>query len=61
MTGGASPADSHMPGLAADFFTRSADAIAALIPDAERQTIDAQGHEVDAQAIAPVLREFFRR
>jgi pimeloyl-ACP methyl ester carboxylesterase len=37
----------------------AADAIAASIPGAERQTIEGQGHVVDPKALAPVLKRFF--
>jgi pimeloyl-ACP methyl ester carboxylesterase len=42
------------PGLA-----QGADAIAAALPDARRRTLTGQTHDVAADAIAPVLREFF--
>jgi hypothetical protein len=38
---------------------RAADAIAASIPQAERQVI--AGHTVDAKLVAPVLERFFGR
>jgi len=56
-TGGASP-DSFVGG-GGDFFDRAADAIAASIPRAERQTIEGQTHMVDPKALAPVLERFF--
>jgi pimeloyl-ACP methyl ester carboxylesterase len=58
-TGGASP-DSFVGG-GGDFFEQAADAIAASIPRAERQTIAGQTHQVDPKALAPVLERFFRR
>jgi pimeloyl-ACP methyl ester carboxylesterase len=56
-TGGASP-DSFVGG-GGDFFGKAADAIAASIPQAERQTIEGQTHMVDPKALAPVLERFF--
>jgi pimeloyl-ACP methyl ester carboxylesterase len=61
-TGGvSSDAQIGMGGLPPDFFTRAADAVAASIPHAERQTIEGQGHVADPKALAPVLERFFRR
>jgi pimeloyl-ACP methyl ester carboxylesterase len=57
-TGGGSP-DSFVGG-GGDFFGKAADAIAASIPGAERQTIERQTHMVDPKALAPVLERFFR-
>jgi pimeloyl-ACP methyl ester carboxylesterase len=57
-TGGGSP-DSFVGG-GGDFFGKAADAIAASIPQAERQTIEGQTHMVDPKALAPVLERFFR-
>ena len=57
-TGGASP-DSSLGG-GNDFFDKAADAIAASIPNAERQTLEGQTHMVDPKALAPVLERFFR-
>jgi pimeloyl-ACP methyl ester carboxylesterase len=54
-TGGVT-ADSHM----GDFFNQAAAAIAASIPQAERQTIEGQTHMVDPKALAPVLERFFK-
>ena len=39
----------------------SADAVAAAVPGAERQTLEGQTHEVAAAVLAPVLAEFFAR
>ncbi len=50
MAGGASPA----------FMGETADALARAIPGAQRRTLPGQTHEVQAEAIAPVLIEFFR-
>jgi pimeloyl-ACP methyl ester carboxylesterase len=43
-----------IPGL-----SRTADAVAQVIPSAQRRTLHGQPHNVDAAAIAPVLAEFF--
>jgi pimeloyl-ACP methyl ester carboxylesterase len=51
--------DPHMAELPADAFRRAADAIAASLPNAERQTIEGQTHMVEAKAIAPALVRFF--
>ena len=40
---------------------RSADAVAAAVPGAERRTLEGQTHEVAAAPLAPVLAEFFGR
>jgi hypothetical protein len=37
----------------------AADAIAAVIPNATRETLEGQGHVADPEAIAPVLTRFF--
>ena len=52
--------DPHMGGLSSEVFDQAADAIAASIPRAERQTVDGQTHMVDAKVLAPVLERFFR-
>jgi pimeloyl-ACP methyl ester carboxylesterase len=41
------------------WLTQGADAIAAALPEARRCTLPGQTHDVAADAIAPVLREFF--
>jgi hypothetical protein len=48
-------------GGGADLFERAADAIAASVPDAERLTLDGQGHVADPAALAPVLERFYNR
>jgi pimeloyl-ACP methyl ester carboxylesterase len=55
-TGGGSP-DSFVGG-GGDFFGKAGDAIAASIPQADRQTIEGQTHQVDPKALAPVLERF---
>jgi pimeloyl-ACP methyl ester carboxylesterase len=57
-TGGAHPSEPASWVLALD---PAADAIAASIPQAERQTAEGQSHVVDAKAFAPVLQRFFGR
>jgi len=49
--GGASPA----------WLRNAAQALADLLPNAERRTLEGQTHDVDAKALAPVLEEFFAR
>jgi hypothetical protein len=59
-TGGGSP-DSHAGGLPPHCFEQAADAIAASIPQAQRQTIEGQGHVADPKAVVPVLERFFSK
>jgi pimeloyl-ACP methyl ester carboxylesterase len=54
---GRSP-DPHMGGSPIDF-DQAADAIAASIPQAERQSIEGQSHVADPKAVAAVLERFF--
>jgi hypothetical protein len=49
-----------MGGLPSEVFDQAADAIAASIPRAERQTVGGQTHMVDAKALTPVFERFFR-
>ena len=56
-TGGASP-ESFVAG-GGDFFGKAADAIVEAVPQAERQTIEGQTHQVDPKVLAPVLHRFF--
>jgi pimeloyl-ACP methyl ester carboxylesterase len=56
-TGGASP--ESFVGGGGDFFARAADAIAAGIPRAQRQTIEGQTHQADPKVMAEVLERFF--
>ena len=53
--------DAHAGGLPSGFMDRAGDAIAASIPQAERQVIGGAGHMVDAKLVAPVLERFFGR
>jgi len=41
------------------FFVAGADALSTLLPDTRRKTLTGQGHNVEADALAPVLAEFF--
>jgi len=41
------------------WLTATANAIASILPNAQRRTIDGQPHNVDHNAMAPVLIEFF--
>jgi pimeloyl-ACP methyl ester carboxylesterase len=42
------------------WLTRSADAVAAALPNARRRTLAGQPHNVDPAVIAPALAEFFK-
>jgi pimeloyl-ACP methyl ester carboxylesterase len=46
-------------GASPGFMGETADALAALIPDARRTTLDGQQHDVDPAVLAPVLHRFF--
>jgi hypothetical protein len=37
---------------------RAADALAALLPDARRRTLEGQSHNLSMKVLAPVLEEF---
>jgi hypothetical protein len=41
------------------WLNKTAQAIADIIPDAQRRTLEGQTHNVASEAIAPVLEEFF--
>lgn len=41
------------------FMAETADAVAEALPNGQRRTLEGQGHDVSADAIAPVLEEFF--
>lgn len=43
------------------FMAGAADALAAVLPSAERLTLDGQTHGADPAVVAPVLEEFFGR
>lgn len=54
------PADAQRSGEPADrFFASAADAVAASIPNASQLTLPGQGHVVDPDVMAAVLRRFF--
>jgi pimeloyl-ACP methyl ester carboxylesterase len=46
-------------GASFGFMAQTADALADLIPDAQRQTLEGQEHNVDPAVLAPALVEFF--
>jgi pimeloyl-ACP methyl ester carboxylesterase len=46
-------------GGGAEFYEAAADAVAASLREAERLTLDAQGHVVDPKTMAAVLERFF--
>lgn len=56
---GQSAGSPGMSGLPQDFFARAADAVASLLPRAERRTLTDQGHVAAPDALGPVLRAFF--
>ncbi len=47
-------------GAGEGFIHSGADALAHVLPDARRQTLSGQTHDVEAEAIAPVLADFFQ-
>lgn len=49
----------QLAGMPTDFFVRAASAIAAVIPQARRHTLDGQGHVVAPESMARVLSAFF--
>jgi hypothetical protein len=51
MDGGASDAWMH----------HAADALANVLPNASRQTLEGQTHSVDPNVLAPVVIEFFQQ
>ncbi|MBL7258406.1 alpha/beta fold hydrolase [Paractinoplanes lichenicola] len=51
--------DPHMAGLPVDFFGAAADAAAAALPDARRQTLKVEGHVADPAALGPILTTFY--
>jgi pimeloyl-ACP methyl ester carboxylesterase len=46
-------------GASPPFMHNGADALAEILPDAQRRTLEGQTHEVEPQVLAPVLVEFF--
>ncbi len=59
VTGSSGPDQAYMSGLPPGFFEQAADAIVAGLPNAERLTLEGQGHMVDAKVVAPALERFF--
>ena len=57
---GQSAGSAGMSGLPKDFFASAADAIADLVPQAERRTLTDQGHVGAPDVLGPVLKAFFR-
>lgn len=51
--------DPHMAGLPIDFFGAAADAVAAALPDARRDTLEVDGHVADPAVLGPVVGAFF--
>jgi pimeloyl-ACP methyl ester carboxylesterase len=51
--------DEHMAGLPVDFFGAAADAAAAALPDARRDTLEVKGHVADPAVLGPILRTYF--
>jgi hypothetical protein len=41
------------------FMRPTADKIAQAIPNAQRRTVEGQGHDVSSKVVAPILAEFF--
>jgi pimeloyl-ACP methyl ester carboxylesterase len=46
-------------GASFGFLGETAQALADLLPNGQRRTLEGQGHDVDPQVLAPVLVEFF--
>lgn len=42
------------------FFQNGTQALVDVLPNAQRRTLEGQGHEVSAEALAPMLIEFFK-
>lgn len=49
----------YLAGLPSDFFDRAADALADLLPHAQRETLEGPDHVVDPQTVGPLLLRFF--
>jgi hypothetical protein len=54
----------NVPALVIDggltpFMSRTADAVASVVPGTQRRSLPGQPHNVDPAAIAPVLIDFF--
>lgn len=52
--------DPHMKGLQPNFFGYAADVIAKILPHAERQTIENEGHVADPKVLGKLLEQFFK-
>jgi pimeloyl-ACP methyl ester carboxylesterase len=50
--------DAQMAGLPADFFGAAADAVAAALPDARRETLEVRGHVADPAVLGPIVSGF---
>lgn len=50
--------DPHLAGLPVDFFGAAADAAAAALPDARRDTLEVTGHVADPAVLGPILERF---
>jgi pimeloyl-ACP methyl ester carboxylesterase len=50
--------DAQMAGLPADFFGAAADATAAALPDARRDSLEVRGHVADPAVLGPIVRAF---
>ena len=48
-------------GASPPFMHSGADALAAVLPNAERRTLPGQGHGAAPEVIVPVLADFFGR
>lgn len=48
-----------MKGLQPNFFGDAADIIAKIVPHAERQTIENEGHVADPKVLGKLLEQFF--
>jgi len=46
-------------GASESFMHTGADALASVLPNAERRTLAGQTHDVAAEVLAPVLAQFF--
>ena len=53
--------DPHTAQLLPGYFDDAADAVAAAVPGARRMKLEAQGHVVDHDVMAPVLADFLRQ
>jgi pimeloyl-ACP methyl ester carboxylesterase len=47
-------------GASEQFMHSGADALAKVLPNAQRRTLEGQTHDVNAEVLAPVLGDFFR-